>query len=282
MFTRKLVCFFIILLLLVGHVPISEAATQKLPQVYGKFATVIDAKTGKVVYSKQARGKWYPASMTKLVTAMLLLDSVEKGAVLTASPQAVKQDVSNSIFLLKVGERMSRDEALKALLVMSSNDVATMIAEHIAGTEVKFSTLMNKKAKEIGVRDTNFVTASGLHHPKHYTTTYDMALIAREVLHHYPEIIKVMGLKSTTVKTSTRTVQLTNRAQFHKKPNVIAGKTGYTDAARNSLVEIVEKDGVTLIGVVMKSSREEQYKDLAAMTNYSFHLLENKTVVRAR
>jgi D-alanyl-D-alanine carboxypeptidase len=282
MLIKRIVSSFLILLLLVGQASIGKATTPKLPQIQGKFATVIDAKTGKVVYSKQARAKWYPASMTKLVTAMLLLDEVEKGETLTASSQAVKQDVSNSVFLLKVGERMSREDALKALLVMSSNDVATMIAEHIAGTEGKFGKLMNKKAKEIGVKDTNFVTASGLHHPKHYTTTYDMALIAREVLHHYPEVIKIMGLKSTTVKTSTRTVNLTNKAQFHKKPNVIAGKTGYTDAARNSLVEIVQKDGVTLIGVVMKSSKQEQYNDLAAMTDYSFKLLEQKIVVKAR
>lgn len=279
MFSKKLVCYVIILLLLVGQVPRVEAATP-LPKVFGNFATVIDANTGEVIYSKQARAKWYPASMTKIVTAILLLDSVEKGTMLTASRQAVKQDVSNSIFLLKVGEKMSREDALKALLVMSSNDVATMIAEHIAGSEAKFSILMNKKAKEIGAKDTNFITASGLHHPKHYTTTYDMALITREALQKYPEIIKTMGTKVATVHTSERTVKLTNRAQYFSKPYVIGGKTGYTNAARNSLVEIVKKNDVTLIGVVMKSSKQEQYKDLASMTNYSFSLMKNVIAVK--
>jgi D-alanyl-D-alanine carboxypeptidase len=279
MYSRKLVCYFIILLLLVGQTPKVDAATP-LPKVYGKFATVIDAKTGEVIYSKNARGKWYPASMTKIVTAMLLLDSVEKDTMLTASKQAVSQDVSNSIFLLKVGEKMSREDALKALLVMSSNDVATMIAEHIAGSEAKFSILMNKKAKEIGARDTNFVTASGLHHPKHYTTTYDIALLTREALQKYPEMIKMMGTKVATVHTSQRTVKLTNRAQYFTKPNVIGGKTGYTNAARNSLVEIVKKNDVTLIGVVMNSSKQEQYKDLAGMTNYSFSVMRNVIAVK--
>jgi D-alanyl-D-alanine carboxypeptidase len=279
MFSKKLICYFIILCFLVGQAPKIEAAAP-LPKVYGNFATVIDAKTGEVIYSKQARTKWYPASMTKIVTAMLLLDLVEKGTMLTASKQAVSQDVSNSIFLLKVGEKMTREDALKALLVMSSNDVATMIAEHIAGSEAKFSTLMNKKAKEIGVKDTNFVTPSGLHHSKHYTTTYDMALLTREALQKYPEIIKTMGTKVATVHTSLRTVKLTNRSQYFTKPHVIGGKTGYTDAARNSLVEIVKKNDVTLIGVVMKSSKQEQYKDLAAMTNYSFSLMKNVVAVK--
>jgi D-alanyl-D-alanine carboxypeptidase len=280
MFSKKLVCYFMILLLLIGQVPKVDAAATSLPKIYGKFATVMDAKTGEVIYSKQARARWYPASMTKIVTAMLLVDSIEKGTVLTASKQAVKQDASNSIFLLKVGERMSREDALKALLVMSSNDVATMIAEHIAGSEAKFSILMNKKAKELGARDTNFITASGLHHPKHYTTTYDMALLTREALQNYPEIIRTMGTKVATVHTSQRTVKLTNRAQYFTKPNVIGGKTGYTDAARNSLVEIVKKNDVTLIGVVMKSSKQEQYKDLSSMTNYSFSLLEKVIAVK--
>jgi D-alanyl-D-alanine carboxypeptidase len=279
MFSKKIVCYVIILLLLVGLVPIVEAATP-LPKVFGNYATVMDAKTGEVIYSKQARAKWYPASMTKLVTAMLLLDSVGKGTMLTASNQAVKQDPSNSIFLLKVGEKMSREDALKALLVMSCNDVATMIAEHIAGSEAKFSILMNKKAKEIGAKDTNFVTPSGLHHPKHYTTTYDMALLTREVLQKYPEIVRTMGTKVATVHTSQRSVKLTNRAQYFTKPFVIGGKTGYTNAARNSLVEIVKKNDVTLIGVVMKSSKQEQYKDLAAMTNYSFSLMKNVVAVK--
>lgn len=279
MLAKRYAFYFIIIFLLVGQVPKIDAATP-LPKVYGKYATVIDAKTGEVIYSRSARTKWYPASMTKVLTAMLLLDSVEKGTMLTASQEAVKQDASNSIFLLKVGEKMSREDALKALLVMSCNDVATMIAEHIAGNEAKFSMLMNKKAKEIGAKDSNFVTPSGLHHPKHYTTTYDMALLTREALEKYPDIIKTMGLKSATVHTSKRTVKLTNRAQFFTKPYVIGGKTGYTNAARNSLVEIVKKNGVTLIGVVMKSSKKEQYKDLEAMTNYSFGLMKNVEVVK--
>jgi D-alanyl-D-alanine carboxypeptidase len=277
MYVKKLVFSCMIILLIFGQ-EIDAAST--LPKVYGKYATVIDAKTGQVIYSKQARGTWYPASLTKILTAMILVDQIEKGTMLTASKNAVKQDVSNSIFLLKVGEKMSREDALKALLVMSSNDVATMIAEHIAGSEVKFSVLMNQKAKAIGAENSHFITSSGLHHPKHYTTTYDMALITREAYLNYPEVIKTMGLKTAVVQTSIRTVKLTNRSQFFSKPDVIGGKTGYTNAAKNSLVEIIKKKNVTLIGVVMKSSKQEQYKDLTAMTNYSFSQMKNVVIVK--
>jgi D-alanyl-D-alanine carboxypeptidase len=279
MYIKKVVFSLIIILLILGQVQRIDAASP-LPKVYGKYATVIDAKTGEVIYSKQARGTWYPASLTKILTAMIFVDQVEKGTILTASKHAVEQDVSNSIFLLKVGEKMSREDALKALLIMSSNDVATMIAEHIAGSEAKFRVLMNQKAKEIGAKNSHFITPSGLHHPNHYTTTYDMALITREAFLNYPEVIKTMSLKSAVVQTSTRSVKLTNRSQFFSKPEVVGGKTGYTDAARNSLVEIVKKKDVTLIGVVMKSSKQDQYKDLTAMTNYSFKLLKSVVIIK--
>jgi D-alanyl-D-alanine carboxypeptidase len=279
MFRKKLVFYFFILLLLVGQVPKVEAATP-VPKIYGNYGVVIDAKTGEVLYSKQGLAQWYPASMTKILTAMLLLDSVKKGTMMTASKQAVQKDGSNSYFLLKAGEKMSREDALKALLVLSCNDVASMIAEHVAGSEAKFSILMNKKAKEIGAKNSYFVTPSGLHHPKHKTTSYDMALLMREALQNYPEIMNTIRFKHATVHTSKRTVKITNRAQFFTQPNVIGGKTGYTNAARNSLVEIVRKNDVTLIGVVMKSTKVEQYKDLSKMTNYSFSMMQNVVAVK--
>lgn len=279
MLVKKVVFCFILLIFLAGQVSKSEAATPA-PKIFGEYAVVIDAKTGEAIYSKQNQKKWFPASLTKIVTAMILIDSVKPGTMLTASKQAVKQDASNPYFLLKVGERMSRDDALKALLVMSCNDVATMIAEHIAGSEAKFSVLMNKKAKEIGVSNSHFVTPNGLHNPAHYTTASDMALLTRAAYLNYPDVFKTMGLKSATVHTSKRTVKLTSRAQYFTLPYVMGGKTGYTDEARNSLVEIVKKGDVTLIGVVMKSSKKEEYKDLSAITTYSFAMMQKAEVVK--
>ncbi|MFY4776552.1 D-alanyl-D-alanine carboxypeptidase family protein [Metabacillus sp. RGM 3146] len=279
MVKRMLVFYSVIFLFLVGIVSPAEAASG-VPKIFGKYAMVIDAKTGEVIYSKESQSNWYPASTTKILTAMLLMDYVKPGTILTASINAVKQDESNPYFLLKTGEKMSRDEALKALLIMSCNDVATMIAEHIAGSEAKFSSLMNKKAKEIGAKNSHFVTPNGLHHSKHYTTPFDMALLTREAYLKYPQIVKTMGTKSATVQTSKRKVKLTSRAQYFNFPYVIGGKTGYTDTARNSLVEIVKKNGVTLIGVVLKSSKKEEYKDLSAITNYSFSMMKKIEAVK--
>ncbi|AZB41778.1 D-alanyl-D-alanine carboxypeptidase [Bacillus sp. FJAT-42376] len=273
MFNRKLVFYVLIFLLFAGQASPAKAAAA-VPNVYSHYGVVMDAKTGELLYTKRQDEKWYPASMTKVLTAMILMDQVKPGTMMTASKNAVSKDGSNSYFRLKAGEKMSRDDALKALLILSCNDVAAMIAEHVAGSEAKFSVLMNEKAKEIGAKKSHFVTPNGLHHSKHYTTSQDMALITREAYLNYPDVLKTMGTKSATVRTSKRTVKVTNKSAFHSMPNVIGGKTGYTNAARNALVEIVQKGDATLIGVVMKSTKAHAVKDLAAMTAYSFSMMQ--------
>ncbi|MTH54908.1 hypothetical protein GKZ89_16010 [Bacillus mangrovi] len=281
MFTRKPVLLILIFLLFAGAAVPAKAAPVAVPKIYSQYGAVIDAATGELIYSKKQNERWYPASMTKVLTAMILMDRVKPGTMMTASRNAANKDASNSYFRLKPGEKMSRENALNALLILSCNDVATMIAEHVAGSEAKFSKLMNEKAKKIGVRNSNFVTPSGLHHSKHYTTAEDMALIAREAYLRYPAVLKTMGTKSAVVQTSSRKVKMTSRATFHGLPYVIGGKTGYTNAARNSLVEIVKKGNVTLIGVVMKSNKGNAVKDLTAMTNYSFYMMENIRPIKA-
>ncbi|KZZ84367.1 D-alanyl-D-alanine carboxypeptidase family protein [Bacillus sp. SJS] len=280
MFNRKLVFYFLLFFFIAGQVtPVHAAAA--VPKIYSQYAVVMDANSGELIYTKNQDKRWYPASMTKVLTAMILMDKVSSGAMMTASKNAVKKDASNSYFRLKAGEKMSREDALNALLILSCNDVAAMIAEHIARSESNFSALMNKKAKEIGAKNSHFVTPNGLHSSKHYTTTQDMALITREAYLKYPEVLKAMGTKSAVVRTSKRTVKLTSKATFHGMPYVIGGKTGYTNAARNSLVEIVKKGNTTLIGVVMKSTKSYAVKDIAAMTNYSFSMMETIQPVAA-
>ncbi|MBS2967843.1 D-alanyl-D-alanine carboxypeptidase [Metabacillus sp. KIGAM252] len=281
MFNRKLVFYFLLFFFIAGQVTSGQAAAAAVPKIYSQYAVVMDANSGELIYTRNQDKRWYPASMTKVLTAMILMDKVSPGTMMTASKNAVSKDASNSYFRLKAGEKMSREDALNALLILSCNDVAAMIAEHIAGSESKFSALMNKKAKEIGAKNSHFVTPNGLHSSKHYTTTQDMALLAREAYLKYPEVLKAMGTKSAVVRTSKRTVKLTSKATFHAMPYVIGGKTGYTNAARNSLVEIVKKNNTTLIGVVMKSTKSHAVKDIAAMTNYSFSMMETIQPVAA-
>lgn len=186
---------------------------------------------------------------------------------MTASKKATQQEVSNFVFNLNVGEKMQKEEALKALLVISANDVATMIAEHIGGDEATFAAMMNEKAASIGMMHTHFVTPNGLHDPQHYTTSYDMALLAKEAM-KYPAVIEAMGTQQTVVKTDQRQVLIKDRSLIFQNPLALGGKTGFTSQAHNTLIEYMKKDNKTVIAVVMKSTREKEYSDVQTIGNY--------------
>lgn len=242
-------------------------------QVFGEFGVAINAENGEVLYGKKENEQAFPASMTKVMTAILLMEHTKPNEVLTASLNAANQEASNPHFKLTAGEKLTREEALKSMMILSANDVAYTIAEHVGGgSSEKFAEMMTAKAHEIGATHTNFVTPNGLHDPNHYTTAYDMALIVKEAL-KYPEIVEIMGTKKAVVKTDKQEKEITNPSKIHDNPLAIGGKTGYTNAARNTLTEILEKDGKKVIAVVMKSSREKEYDDIINMGNYAFDSL---------
>ncbi|WNR42054.1 D-alanyl-D-alanine carboxypeptidase family protein [Paenibacillus roseipurpureus] len=230
-------------------------------------AIVIDSVAGEILYEKNKDEQAYPASLTKLMTAILLEEKMSNEEWMTASKKAVDQEASNYVFNLHVGEQMQKEEALKALIVVSANDVAMMIAEHIGGNQADFAAMMNEKALSIGMLHTHFVTPNGLHNSKHYSTAYDLALLAKEAM-KYPAIMEAMGTERTAVKTDQRQVTITNRSLIFKNPFALGGKTGFTDQARNTLIEYMKKDNKTVISVVLKSSREDEYRDVEAIGQY--------------
>lgn len=183
------------------------------PDVVGKYAVSIDAKTGDILYDKNANAQAYPASITKVLTAILLMEHVAPGEQIGFSQTALNQDKSNYQIEIQPGETIDRDTALMILMVLSANDVAVAIAEHIAGSTEAFSKLMNEKAVELGAKNSHFVTPNGLHDPAHITTPYDMAMITRGAL-KYPEILKAMSTKQTMVTTSRKTASIFNKATF--------------------------------------------------------------------
>jgi D-alanyl-D-alanine carboxypeptidase len=284
---KKMMIMFL-LMFQVMNVSLVHAQEEK-PNIVGEYGVAIDANTKNILYDKNAKEKAFPASMTKVITAMVLDEQMEDGAMLTASKNAAGQECS--CFGLTPGEKISKEDAIYALLLVSANDVAVMIAENVAGNVKDFSKLMNAKAKEIGAKNTHFVTPNGLHDPEHYTTAYDMALIAREALNH-PNVITAMGTKEKKVTVYTKEVDekgkekevksektATNHGKFFNQPNVIGGKTGFTSAAGNTLVEILKKDDKEIVSVVMKSAPNQTYKDISAMANYSFPQLKTKKVL---
>ncbi|MCP1122948.1 D-alanyl-D-alanine carboxypeptidase [Bacillus sp. 3103sda1] len=245
------------------------AETPPAPNVFGQYAVSIDAKTGDVLYDKNAYQHAYPASMTKVLTSILLMEHVQPGERIAFSPKALEQEKSNYQIEFQAGETVDRDTALMILMVLSANDMAYAIAEHIAGSPENFAKMMNEKALQLGAKDSHFVTPNGLHDPNHYTTPYDMAMITRGVM-KYPEIMTAMNTKQTTVTTSRQTASIFNKGRYFENPNCIGGKTGFTNEARNTLVEINEKDGNRIINVVMASQKPEIYEDMKQIADYAF------------
>ncbi|MED0971366.1 D-alanyl-D-alanine carboxypeptidase family protein [Bacillus paramycoides] len=248
------------------------------PNVFSQFATTIDAKTGDVLYDKNAHHRAFPASMTKVLTAILLMEHTKPEDQFTFSQLALDQEKSNYQIEFQAGETINRDTALMILMVLSANDVSYAIAEHIGGSVENFANMMNEKAKQLGAKDSHFVTPNGLHDPNHYTTPYDMAMITRGV-QKYPEILQAMNTKRTTVTTSRQTVSIFNKSTYFENPYSIGGKTGFTNEARNTLVLLNEKDGNRIINVVMASQRPEIYEDLKQMAEYSFGQFAKQTVL---
>ncbi|MGG2093118.1 D-alanyl-D-alanine carboxypeptidase family protein [Bacillus sp. S13(2024)] len=245
------------------------AETLPVPNVFGQYAVSVDAKTGDVLYDKNAHQHAYPASITKVLTSILLMEHTKPGEQIAFSPKALEEEKSNYQIEFQAGETVDRDTALMILMVLSANDMAYAIAEHIAGNPENFAKMMNEKALQLGAKDSHFVTPNGLHDPNHYTTPYDMAMITRGVM-KYPEIIKAMNTKRTTVTTSRQTASIFNKGKYFENPYCIGGKTGFTNEARNTLVEINEKDGNRIINVVMASQKPEIYEDMKQIADYAF------------
>lgn len=251
-----------------SSVKVSTAETEP-PQIVGSFGVAINALTGEILYNKNAYSKAYPASMTKVLTATILDEQIKDGELLTVSRNAADQECL--CLGLTAGEKISKLDAMKALLLLSANDVAVTIAENVADSEEGFADLMNHKVKQLNLKNTHFVTPNGLHHPNHYTTPYDMALITREAIAH-PNVLKVLSTQTTHIKTSMQEKTIHNL--LHTMPNAIAGKPGFTDAAQHTLVEYLKKDNKEVISVVMKTDKRAKYSDVQTMANYSFDYMQ--------
>ncbi|WIY62457.1 D-alanyl-D-alanine carboxypeptidase family protein [Bacillus arachidis] len=261
-----------------GAVPTPTPTPGPGPNVFGQFAVSIDAKTGDVLYDKNAYQRAFPASMTKVLTAILLMEHAKPEDQFTFSQLALDQEKSNYQLEFQVGETIDRNTALTVLMVLSANDVAYAIGERIGGSIENFSKMMNEKAKQLGAKDSHFITPNGLHDPNHYTTAYDMAMITRGA-QQYPEILQAMNTKRTTVTTPRQTVSIFNKANYFENPYSIGGKTGFTNEARNTLVLLNEKDGNRIVNVVMASQKPEIYEDMRQIADHSFSQFAKQMVI---
>ena len=257
----------------------SVVNTVKQPEIQAQGAVLMDAATGNLLYSKNAETKYYPASITKLMTALLVAEKCSLDDTVTFSKTAVTNLESGAVTLgLVEGDKLTVRQCLYGLLLKSANEVANGLAEHTAGSISAFADMMNARAKELGCTNTNFGNPNGLNDSNHSTTPHDMALIARAAFQN-ATVCKVASTLSyqipATQKAAARTISLGHKMLYPNDSRyyqgVIGGKTGYTSLAGNTLVTCAERDGVRLIAVIMKS-KSTQYTDTSALLDYGFAL----------
>ena len=244
---------------------------------------LMDAKTGEILYAKNAYETRYPASTTKLMTAILTMENCELTDVATVSHNAIYSiPVGYSHANLQEGEELTIEQLLNVLLVPSANDAAIVLAEHIAGSEEAFCEMMNQKAKEIGCLNTNFVNPNGIHNKEHISTAYDLALIGKYAM-QFSDIMRIAMVKQYTLPKTNKydkenrifnaTNALINNESLNKYyyPYATGLKTGYTDSSGSCIVSTARKGDMELIAVVLKSdSIADRYEDCETLFDYGF------------
>ena len=257
----------------------NEATANDTLSLAAETAVLIDAASGEILYDKDADKKMYPASITKLMTILLALENGKLTDEITFSHDAVYNIEPGSAHIaILEGETLTLEQVLRAIILRSANEASNGVAEYVDGSVEAFAKHMTERAKELGCTNTNFVNANGLFDENHYTTAHDMALIARELLKH-EEYRSMMSetdyeIPPTNLQTETRYLhgqhQMLNPNSIYYYKDAIGGKTGYTVEAGNTLVTYAERDGLTLIAVVMKCNGAEHYTDTAALFDYGF------------
>ncbi len=249
---------------------------------------VMDAQSGAVIYGKNSEEQYYPASITKIMTALLVLENCSLDETVTFSRDAVYNVESGSTNAgIDEGEQMTVEDCLYAMMLKSANEAANALAEHVSGSREAFAELMTRRAKELGCENTSFKNPSGLNDSEHYTTARDFALIVQAAweLEEFRNIESQLSYKlpptandpeGLTVRQEHK-MMLEDWSQYYD-PDVKGGKTGYTTLAGNTLATVAERDGRTLIVVILKGSKPDHYTtytDTRQLLDYGFEGFTN-------
>lgn len=265
---------------------------EKFNKITAKNIYLAQTDTGKVLYQKNSEDKIYPASTTKLLTALLVVENCDLNAKIIISEKAVRSVPNGYVNAnLQVGEELTVDQVLHVMLISSANDAANALAEHVAGSIDSFSSMMNTKANELGCTNSNFTNPSGLQEEKHYTTAHDLFLIGKEAIkdenirkcltttkYTLPNTEKYTG----TVRTFYTTNYLMNKSlsKYYYK-YCIGAKTGYTGNARNCIVAFAQKDGIELTAVIMgEDAKGKKFLDAKEMFEYIYENYEEKQIIK--
>ena len=253
--------------------------TSNLPTIYGKAAITVDVAAGEIIYAKNVDKLTYPASTTKLMTALLLAENRGKTDKIKYTQSAKIQPADSlnvNFYPIGLDETMSGADVMDGLSLYSANDLAYMIADNVSGNATNFEKTMNDKAAKLKMTGTHFVTPNGLSRPNHYTTPYDMSILARAAFLN-PWVKESMTKKKSTISTSKGTIfKIENSNKLIGVDGCIGGKTGYTSQAGRCLVAFYERNGREVMGVVMGSVMDVSdtyvFNDMENIINYSYNL----------
>lgn len=243
------------------------------PELNAPSALLMEKQTGTVLCAVGEHDAREPASVTKIMTLLLTMEAIDSGTlhyddVVTASAHA--SSMGGSQIWLREGEQMRVEDLIKAVCVVSGNDAAVALGEHLSGSEDAFVEKMNRRAKELGMNDTHFVNCTGLPVAGHVTSAYDIALMSRELIAHHPDIRRFTTIWTDSLRDGASMLVNTNKLiRFY--PGATGLKTGSTDTALYCLSATAERDGMELIAVVLKApSSEQRFADARALLDYGF------------
>ncbi len=281
---KRILSIFLCLALILGFVPGETAyAAVEWPSdisISADGGILMDINSGAVLFEKNSHEPYYPASITKILTALIVIENCGLDETVTFSNTAVNTlEPNSSILGARAGDTLSVRECLYALLLQSANEVANALAEHCAGSMDAFAEMMNEKAAELGCTDSHFANPSGLNDPDHYVSAYDMALIAKAAFSN-PTFVEVDSTTYYDVPAGKLKQypdgwryyahhRMLRRNDSLYYEGVIGGKTGYTSLAGNTLVTCAERDGMKLVAVVL-NGHQTHYSDTKALFDYGF------------
>ncbi|WP_409228242.1 D-alanyl-D-alanine carboxypeptidase family protein [Gudongella sp. SC589] len=287
---KKILILLCIVLITVS----SSGAYAQALDIDGEAAILIDYDTGEILFQKNSHLKLYPASTTKMMTAILAVENSSLNELVMVDQEIVSLTKGSHI-ALEPGEVLTMEQMLHALLLPSANDAALAIAKHVGGSIENFVSMMNQKANELGALDTNFVNPNGLHDDRHVSSAYDLALIGRYAMNS--ETIRSIvdtvtyEIPPTNIKTETRYFKITNKLLFSselidKDGELVPAryepasgvKTGYTSQAMNCLVSYAEKNDQRLIAAVLKADGNMVYSDSQKLLDFGFENYSNTVI----
>lgn len=279
----KFKIFLLFLLMIIGIQSVSFASEVNLNS---EAAILVEISTGRIIYEKNSTKKLYPASTTKILTAILVIENCNLNDLVTVRQSALDNIPTGYVTCnLQVGEELSVKDLLYALMIPSANDAAYVLAEHVAGSVDNFSVMMNDKAREIGCKTTHFVNPNGIHDDSHYSTAYDLYLLANYAMKNETFRNLVAATEYTLpatekypnedriLKTTNELLNKNSRNYYYK--NAIGIKTGYTSKAGNCLVAASSRDGLEFIAVVLnggttKDGLNSRYVDSKKLFEYAY------------